>query len=91
MKIVAASVLLLLSACGSHEETPSNTSNAITAVDPMANSMDGSAFQAVGDLMESPEAKAVMGGPAPTPPANAAAPTPPASATVPTTPPPPAP
>lgn len=93
MKILAVTALLLLSACGSHEETPSSvnsTSNAITVVDPMANAMDGSALQAVGDLMESPDVKAVMGGPSPKTP-TAPAGSPPATTTVPTTPPAPAP
>ena len=96
MKILAVSALLLLSACGSHEDTPSSansTSNAITVVDPvdpMANAMDGSALQAVGDLMESPDVKAVMGGPSPKTPTTPAG-SPPATTTVPTTPPAPAP
>jgi hypothetical protein len=81
MKTIAsamgASALLALSACGgSHDDRAAATTTNGIAPDPMANAMDGSALSAVGDLMNSPDAQAAIGGPAPAP--RPAAPTRPA-------------
>lgn len=63
----AALLLVLLSACGGNEAEHDAAPVAANTADPMLNSMDGSALQAVGDLMNSPDAAAIMGPSTPAP------------------------